>query len=124
MKHNVFTIRLHGDLMAEVERDAARRGLRPTTWVNHLVERGHQAENLERLLKEGLKGKVQPSNGSPAIPATVMQRLLFAACFSEAILKKLNASLNRSSSELGTVAQQARDQAQAETADLLKALGE
>ncbi len=108
-----------------MQREAAERGITRTDWLVHLIERGQLAESLEgqlgKLVNKTLATSKE-SKESGAMPPQVAERVLFAACFSEAILKKLNASLNRSSSELGTVAAQARDQAQAETAVLLKAL--
>ncbi|WP_029922405.1 hypothetical protein [Nevskia soli] len=122
MKHNVFTIRLAPETAAQVTREAVRRGITRTSWAAHLIERGQVVESLERLIPEALSS-LGGNGGGGGIPAQVIERVVFAACFSEAILKKLNASLNRSSSELGTIAAQARDQAQAETAALMKAGG-
>lgn len=119
MKHNVFTIRLAPDTAAQVTREAVRRGITRTSWAAHLIERGQAVESLERLIPEVLSSLGGNSGGS-GIPSQAIERVVFAACFSEAILKKLNASLNRSSSELGTIAAQARDQALAETAALMK----
>jgi hypothetical protein len=117
MKHNVFTIRLAPETAAQVTREAVRRGITRTSWAAHLIERGQAVESLERLIPEVL---ASPGSGSGGIPSQAIERVVFAACFSEAILKKLNASLNRSSSELGMIAAQARDQALAETAALMK----
>lgn len=124
MKRDSFTIRLERPLALEVIREARRRGIKRATWASHLVERGLLGERLEKLFEDGAQSGANPFNSAAAMPPEIMQRLLFAACFSEAILKKLNASLNRSTSELGIVAAQARDQAQAETTALLKAHGE
>ena len=121
MKHNVFTIRLAPETAAQITREAVRRGITRTSWAAHLIERGQAVESLERLIPEALSAL--GGNGGGGIPAQAIERVVFAACFAEAILKKLNASLNRSSSELGTIAAQARDQAQAETAALMKAGG-
>jgi len=117
MKHNVFTIRLAPDTAAQVTREALRRGITRTSWAAHLIERGQVVESLERLIPDALSS-LGGNNGG--IPAQAIERVVFAACFSEAILKKLNASLNRSSSELGSIAAQARDQALAETAALMR----
>ncbi len=117
-----ISIRLPPALRAQVQRQAAERGITRTDWLVHLIERGQLAESLEGQLGKLVNKTLATSKESGAMPPQVAERVLFAACFSEAILKKLNASLNRSSSELGTVAAQARDQAQAETAVLLKAL--
>jgi hypothetical protein len=122
MTREMFTVRLAPELAAEISREAQRRGVTRTTWASQLIERGMVAEALDNLLKGGAKSGEASSNGMAAIPAELLQRVVFAACFSEAILKKLNASLNRSSSELGIVATQARDLAAAETAALLKSL--
>jgi hypothetical protein len=119
MKHNVFTIRLAPETAAQVTREALRRGITRTSWAAHLIERGQAVESLERLIPEALSSLGGNSAGG-GIPSQAIERVVFAACFSEAILKKLNASLNRSSSELGTIAAQARDQALAETAALMK----
>jgi len=120
----MFSIRLDAKLTAEISREAQRRGVTRTTWATHLVERGLVIEAFDKLLQDAEAPGESSSASLAAIPLEITQRLLFAACFSEAILKKLNASLNRSTSELGIVATQARDQAQAETAALLKTLGE
>lgn len=122
MKHNVFTIRLAPDTAAQVTREAQRRGITRTSWAAHLIERGQAVESLERLIPEALSS-LGGTSGGGGIPSQAIERVVFAACFSEAILKKLNATLNRSSSELGTVAAQARDQALAETAALMKPVG-
>lgn len=122
MKHNVFTIRLAPETATQITREAQRRGITRTSWAAHLIERGQAVESLERLIPEVLSS-ISGTSGSGGIPLPAIERVVFAACFSEAILKKLNASLNRSSSELGTIAAQARDQAQAETAALMKAGG-
>lgn len=122
MTREMFTVRLAPELAAEISREAQRRGVTRTTWASQLIERGMVAEALDNLLKGGTRPAEASSNGMATIPAELLQRVVFAACFSEAILKKLNASLNRSSSELGIVATQARDLAAAETAALLKSL--
>jgi hypothetical protein len=56
------------------------------------------------------------------LPPAALQRLLYAASFVEAMLKQLNATLNRSPTEMARIASQARDQAQADTAQLLRSL--
>ena len=118
MNGDQITIRLPSAMKTRIKREAAERGITRTGWIVHLIERGQVAESLERLLPEALSSTSR--NGGGGIPPQAVERLVFAACFSEAILKKLNASLNRSSSELGTIAAQARDQAQAETAALMR----
>lgn len=120
MKHNVFTIRLAPETAVRITREAMRRGITRTSWAAHLIERGQVVESLESLLPEALASAGKAVGDPAGISSRAMERLLFAACFSEAILKKLNATLNRSSSELGTIAAQARDQALAETAALMK----
>ena len=122
MNGDQICFRLPATLKAQIKRDAAQRGITRTNWIIHLIERGQFAEDLQRLLpKDGNRPEqpaVPPTSG--AMPPQIVERALFAVCFTEALLKKLNASLNRSSSELGTVAKQARDTAQAETESLLK----
>lgn len=119
MNGNHITLRLPAALQARIRRDAAERGVTRTSWIVHLIERGQVTDALERLPG----GDDQPPPAvSSGVPPVIIERVLFAVCFAEALLKKLNASLNRSNSELGTVAAQARDQAQAEAAALLKTL--
>ena len=113
MNGDQITIRLPSAMKTRIKREAAERGITRTGWIVHLIERGQVAESLERLLPEALSSTSR--NGGGGIPPQAVERLVF-----EAILKKLNASLNRSSSELGTIAAQARDQAQAETAALMR----
>ncbi|MBL6748950.1 MAG: hypothetical protein ISP90_00425 [Nevskia sp.] len=122
MKREMFTVRLAPELAAEVSREAQRRGITRTTWASQLIERGMVAEALDGLLSGDKPAGPSSAGMASAVPPDLLKRVVFAACFSEAILKKLNASLNRSSSELGIVATQARDQAEAETAALLKSL--
>ncbi|MDR3416068.1 MAG: hypothetical protein P4L83_07770 [Nevskia sp.] len=120
-----ISIRLPPTLRVQVQREAAERGMNLSNRIAHLVERGHLAESLEDLLPRNghpAAPAESPAKASGTVPPQIVERVLFAACFSEALLKKLNASLNRSSSELGLVAQQARDMAQSETASLLRLL--
>ena len=56
------------------------------------------------------------------LAAAALQRLCYAASFVEAMLKQLNAALHRSPTEMARIASLARDQAQAETAQLLRSL--
>lgn len=128
MKRDLFSIRLAPALSAEVSREAQRRGLTRTAWAAHLIERGLMIEAFDGLVGSGRVPGVQvaaPRAGATeptSMPPAIISRLLFAACFSEAILKKLNAVLNRNSSELGLVAAQARDQAEAESSALIASL--
>lgn len=122
MNGNPIALRLPPALKARIWRDAAERGITRTGWVVHLIERGLLTDSLEQFLAKVGQSE-QPAPGrAAAVPPIVLERVLFAVCFAEALLKKLNASLNRSTSELGSVAAQARDQARAETVTLLKAL--
>jgi hypothetical protein len=122
-----ISIRLPPALRAQVQREAAARGITRTDWLVHLIERGQFAEDVRQLLPRNGQAAA-PHAASPearsagSLPPQIIERGLFAVCFAEALLKKLNATLNRSSSELGTIAKQARDQAQAETESLLKLL--
>ena len=124
MNGDQICFRLPATLKAQIKRDAAQRGITRTNWIIHLIERGQFAEDLQRLLPKDGKQPEHPAvpPTSSAMPPQIVERALFAVCFTEALLKKLNASLNRSSSELGTAAKQARDTAQAETESLLKLL--
>lgn len=122
MNGDQITLRLPATLTARIRRDAAERGITRTSWIVHLIERGQITDALERLLPNGGQIDQRAPTVSNGVPPIIIERVLFAVCFAEALLKKLNASLNRSTSELGTVAAQARDQAQAEAAALLKAL--
>ena len=134
MKREVFTIRLAPKLASKLTDEANRHGVSRTTWANHLVERGMLVDGLDKLFPDDaapVQGSAHAATAAPTsapaaatLPPEIFQRMLFAACFSEALLVKLNASLNRHSSELGTVAAQARDQATAETAALLKGVEE
>ena len=132
MKREVFTIRLAPKLASKLTDEANRHGVSRTTWANHLVERGMLVDGLDKLFPDdaaAVQGSALAATATAAptagnFPPEIFQRILFAACFSEALLVKLNASLNRHSSELGTVAAQARDQATAETAALLKGVEE
>ena len=109
-----------------MQREAAQRGITRTDWLVHLIERGQFAEDVRQLLPKNGQTAPQAASSEPrstsGVPPQIIERGLFAVCFAEALLKKLNTSLNRSSSELGTIAKQARDQAQAETESLLKLL--
>ena len=124
MNGDQICFRLPATLKAQIKRDAAQRGITRTNWIIPLIERGQFAEDLQRLLPKDGKQPEQTAVPpiSSAMPPQIVERALFAVCFTEALLKKLNASLNRSSSELGAVAKQARDAAQAETESLLKLL--
>lgn len=124
MNGDQICFRLPATLKAQINRGAAERGITRTNWLIHLIERGQFAEDLQRLLPKGGQNPEQPAATPVAgnVPPQIIERGLFAVCFAEALLKKLNASLNRSSSELGTIAKQARDQAQTETESLLKLL--
>ena len=130
MTREFFTIRLSPKLASKVTEEANRHGVSRTTWATHLVERGMLVDGLDRLFPDGaapVQGSAHAATAAPTagnFPPEIFQRILFAACFSEALLVKLNASLNRHSSELGTVAAQARDQATVETAALLKGVEE
>jgi hypothetical protein len=124
MNGDQICFRLPATLKAQINRAAAERGITRTNWLIHLIERGQFAEDLQRLLPKDGQRVEQPAAvpASHGIPPQIVERGLFAVCFAEALIRKLNASLNRSSSELGTIAKQARDQAQAETESLLKLL--
>lgn len=71
----------------------------------------------------------RPAPATPApppcgvtLPLAALQRLLYAAAFVEALLKRLNATLHRNPTEMASIASQAREQAQAETVLLLRTL--
>jgi hypothetical protein len=122
MNGDQITFRLPPALKARIRRDAAERGITRTSWIVHLIERGQLTDSLEQFLARLGQSEPPAPSRAGAVPPVILERVLFAVCFSEALLKKLNASLNRSTSELGSVAAQARDQARAETSALLKAL--
>lgn len=122
MKTELFSFRLPPRLAGKVTEQARLHGVNRTTWTSHLVERGLAADALDGMLEPRNGTDVFPAPESAGLPPEIVRRIVFAACFAEAILKKLNASLNRNSSELGIVASQARDQAQAETAAVIEAL--
>jgi hypothetical protein len=146
MPKTVFTLRLPAGLAGAIEQAAAQRGITRTAWATYLLERGLHAEQnaggvaspgvadrLDQLLAclqertttqdSALPAAAQtPSLGGVMLPPAALQRLLFAATFVEAMLKQLNATLQRSPTEMGRIASQARDQARAETAQLLQSL--
>ena len=128
MKRNMFSIRLSAELTAEVSRQAAKRGITRTAWAAHLIERGLLAETSERFLEAVESGAARPAAasppapGAPAAPATPpgWEKVVFMGCFTAAMMKHLNASLNHSTAEIGKIAAAAREQATAETQAILK----
>jgi hypothetical protein len=144
MPKTVFTLRLPSGLARAIEQAAAQRGITRTAWATFLLERGLHGEQeatggptallaaqLDRLLVhvQELTTAHGPPPATPApspsgvmLPPAALQRLLYAASFVEAMLKQLNATLNRSPMEMARIASQARDQAQADTAQLLRSL--
>jgi len=147
MPKTVFTLRLPAGLAGAIEQAAAQRGITRTAWATYLLERGlhvEQASTGELSLRlaaqlDAIQAEVHhlttllgtpgtlpsatpPAPGGVTLPPAALQRLLYAASFVEAMLKRLNAALHRSPTEMATIASQARDQAQAETAQLLRSL--
>ena len=97
----------------------------PRRWVAHTpcfrAEAGAAGRDTKGMIRQHQFEKVELVHAT--LPEKSHETHEELTGHAEAILKKLNASLNRSSSELGTIAAQARDQAQAETAALMKAGG-
>ncbi len=133
MKGNMFSIRLSGDLTAEISRQAAKRGITRTAWAAYLIERGLMAETCERFLEaveqcsDRPVARVPPapqaqrsgaSQGAVALPG--WDQMVFMGCFTSAMLKQLNIALNRSTAEIGKIAVAAREQAAAESQALIK----
>ena len=142
MSTEVASTRLPREIVRELDQEAAARGISRSVYVAGLIEQrasnrgstggGIEAEalaaalagelreiregqrSLARALREiqtALAGKgtsAAPDSGSP-----LLERLTFSA-FSEALIKRVSALLNRHPGELGQVVREAREQADAE----------
>ncbi len=143
MSTEVASTRLPREIVRELDQEAAARGISRSVYVAGLIEQrasnrgstggGIEAEalaaalagelreiregqrSLARALREiqtALAGKgtsAAPDSGSP-----LLERLTFSAFFSEALIKRVSALLNRHPGELGQVVREAREQADAE----------
>ena len=141
MSTEVASTRLPREVVRELDQEAAARGISRSVYVAGLIEQraasriGGRVEaealtaalagelreiregqrSLARALREiqvALGGKglsAAPDSGSP-----LLERLTFSAFFSEALIKRVSALLNRHPGELGQVVRDAREQADAE----------
>lgn len=143
MGTEVASTRLPREVVRELDQEAAARGISRSVYVAGLIEQrashkgstGGSAEaqaltaalagelreiregqrSLARALREfqtALAGKgtsVAPDSESP-----LLERLTFSAFFSEALIKRVSALLQRHPGELGQVVREAREQADAE----------
>jgi hypothetical protein len=148
----VASTRLPKEILREIDREAARRGISRSVYLADIIERGAvrepsadgaaTAEALRvaltselreiredqrslthalRDLHSALKAGAFPSSAAspcvasapPAGPA-IIDRLMFSTFFSETLIKRVSALLNRNPGELSRVVREAREQAEAE----------
>jgi hypothetical protein len=145
----VASTRLPKEILREIDREAARRGISRSVYLADIIERGAlrepsadgavaTAEALTSELREiregqrslthalrdlhsALKAGAFPSSAAspcvasaaPAGPA-IIDRLMFSTFFSETLIKRVSALLNRNPGELSQVVREAREQAEAE----------
>ncbi len=142
MSTEVASTRLPTEILREIDREASSRGMSRSVYLAALIEQralgapGNGADHLEtvtralvtelRELREGHRALAQglreiraaietggpPATSEPRSP--LIERLMFSAFFSEALLKRVSSALYRSPSELGQVVREAREQAEAE----------
>ena len=128
MKRNMFSIRLSAELTGRSVAAGREARHHPHRLGAHLIERGLLAETSERFLEAVENGAARPTAasppapGAPTAPATPpgWEKVVFMGCFTAAMMKHLNASLNHSTAEIGKIAAAAREQATAETQAILK----
>ena len=148
MSAEVASTRLPKEILREIDREAARRGISRSVYLADIIERGAlrepsadgaaTAEALASELREiregqrslthalrdlhsALKAGGFPSSaaspcGASAAPAgpAIIDRVMFSTFFSETLIKRVSALLNRNPGELSQMVREAREQAEAE----------
>lgn len=143
MSTEVASTRLPREVLRELDREAAARGLSRSVYVAGLIEQRvspnstlHGSGNLEALtaVLAGELREIRESQRSLARvlreiqtalaargPSTavgsaspLLERLTFSTFFSESLIKRVSALLHRHPGELGQVVREAREQADAE----------
>jgi hypothetical protein len=145
----VASTRLPKEILREIDREAARRGISRSVYLADIIERGalrepsadgavataealtselreiregqrsltHALRDLHSALKAGAfrSSAASPcvASAAPAGPA-IIDRLMFSTFFSETLIKRVSALLNRNPGELSQVVREAREQAEAE----------
>jgi hypothetical protein len=141
MSTEVASTRLPREVVRELDQEAAARGISRSVYVAGLIEQrasgriggSVEAEGLRvalagelREIREGQRSlaralrEIQTAlagrgvSGAPVTESPLTERLTFSAFFSEALIKRMSALLNRHPGELGQVVREAREQADAE----------